>query len=101
MGNTWRVEYDLCNLAGNLVGARERRAWRQLDDIEEVALILLRDKPGRRLRELIGRDTDKARIEHHHDEGNADKPSRERAITGGDPFKDMVEAIEETSDRTV
>ena len=58
-----RVEHDLGDLARHLVGARERGAGRQLDDVDEIALVLLRDEAGRRLAELIDGEPDQPGID--------------------------------------
>jgi AcrB/AcrD/AcrF family len=63
----------LRRLAHDRIGACERRAGRQLDDGDQIALVLLRDEPCRRAGELPAGQADQSGIEREHDERETDQ----------------------------
>ena len=99
MQHARRAEDDLGRLAHRRVGARQGRARRQLEDGDEVALVLLGNEAGRRAAELPCCQPDQPGIDDHHDRGEADQPAGERAVARRQPVEDVVEAVEEDSDR--
>ena len=80
MGDAGRRQNDLRHPARHLVGARERSAGRKLDDIDQIALVLLRDEAGRRPGELEHGEADQTDIDHHHEARDAHQTSRQSAV---------------------
>ena len=66
-----RAEREIDRPAMDLVGARQRRARRQLDHDDEIAAVDLRDEADRGLAELVEAVRDDADIDEQHDHGVA------------------------------
>jgi len=94
MLNAFRPQDDIDAAPEDLLGPVQRRTGRQLNDIDEVALILLGDEAGRRLREFDAGDADQPDIDHEHDGHGAHEPARHVSVTEGEPLKSAIEAIE-------
>ena len=62
------LQRDVDDAPLHRVGARERRAGRQLRHHDEIAAIELRDEADRRLAEFVEAEGDDAGIDHQHDD---------------------------------
>src|SRR6476619_2162734 len=100
MGDPRRVQHQPVDAPRQLVSTGERGSGRQLDDVDEVALILLRDETGGRPAELEDGEADKTGIDHHHDQGHANETTGQLAIAEGQPFEGAIETPEEGVDRS-
>src|SRR6516162_11096214 len=88
-----RSQNDVVSPADDVLGPVQRRAGRQLNDIDQVALVLFGDEAGRRLVEFKAGNGDQPDIDHEHDRAGAHKSSRQGPIAEGEPFKAAIEAI--------
>ena len=95
MGNAPGAHDDLGGAPDDIVGARERRAGRQLDDGDQIALILRRDEAGGGSAELPDGEADQPGIDEEHHHREADQAAGQRAIAMGDLVEAPVEAAEE------
>ena len=91
MRDARRLERDVDGVADHLVGARKRRARRQLRHHDQIAAVELRDEALRRRAELVEADRDHAGIEHQHDHGEAHRP----AATSGRSRRQTLEGAVE------
>ena len=66
-----RPQNDVDTALDDLLGAIQGRTGWKLNDVDEVALVLLGDEAGRRLGELKGGNTDQPPIDHEHNDGSA------------------------------
>jgi hypothetical protein len=87
-------ENDIRAVPDHLIGPVQCRAGWELNDVDEVALILLGDEAGRRLRELDAGDDNQPRIDNEHDGGAAHQPPRQAPVPERDPAEAPIEAIE-------
>ena len=69
----------------------------KLDDVDQIALVLLRNEAGRRRDELIDGERDQPGIDHHHERRYAHEPAGQRAVARRDPLEGAVEAVEESA----
>ena len=89
-----RPENDVGGAPDHLLGAVQRRAGRKLNDIDEIALVLLWDKAGRRACELDAGNADQPSIDHEHDDRSADELPRQVPVAEREPIDAPIEAIE-------
>ncbi len=89
-----RGQRDVGDLAHHLLGALERRARRQLDHGDQVALVLLGDEAGGRARELDARHCDQRDVDRQHHGQAAHQAARDVAVAERDPFEAAIEARE-------
>ncbi len=75
-------------------------AGRQLNDVDQVALVLLGDEAGRRLCELDAGNADQPRIGHEHDRGCAHQSTRQVPVAEREPVEAPIEAIESPVQQT-
>jgi hypothetical protein len=94
MLNAFRPQDDIDGATEDLLGPVQRRTGRQLNDIDEVALILLGDEAGRRLCEFDAGNADQPGINHEHDGHGAYQPARHVSVAEGEPLESPIEAIE-------
>ena len=74
------LQRDVDDAPLHLVGARQRRAGRQLRHHDEIAAVELRDEADRRLAEFVEAEGDDAGIDQQHDHGEAHHPRGDPAI---------------------
>ena len=87
---------DLLQLVGLGVGVLERRARRRLDDPIDHALVLERDKAGRKLRVHEVNAGAKAPDDEHGQRAARDDPAQERGITARDLLDATVKKMQQT-----
>ena len=69
------LQRDLDDAPLHLVGARQRRARRQLRHDDEIAAVELRDEADRRLAEFVEAEGDDAGIDQQHDRRRSAPPA--------------------------
>src|SRR5262249_60220799 len=84
---------DVDTALDDLFGPVQCRTGRKLNDGDQVALILLGDEAGRRLRELDAGNADQPRIHHQHDAGSAHESTRHVSVTERESVEAAIEAI--------
>ncbi len=97
MGNAGRLEGNLFDRLGHLERALQRGRIGQLDVHHEVALVLEGDEAAGDAGEAEARQADQADGDQQHDGAEAEAPAHGLAVGLGRPFKDPVEAMEETA----
>src|SRR5215831_18469872 len=70
------------------------RAGRELHEVDEIALVLLRNESGRRLGELDAGNADQPGIDHEHEDGCAHEATRQAPVAEREPLEAPIEAIE-------
>src|SRR5262245_15244983 len=88
-----RSQNDVDAAPDDLLRPVQRRTGRKLNEVNEVALVLLGDEAGRRLRELDAGNADQPRIHHQHDAGSAHESFRHVSITERESVEAAIEAI--------
>src|SRR5262245_27991433 len=89
-----RSQNDIDTAPDDLVGPVQCRTGRKLNDVDEVALVLLRDETGRRLCQLDAGNADQSSIDHEHDDRSADESPRQVPVAEREPTEAPIEAIE-------
>src|SRR5260370_41773713 len=89
-----RPQNDVDTAPDDPLGPVQGRTGRKLNDADEVALVLLGDEAGRRLRELEGGRADQPRIDHEHGDGSAHQSTRQGTVAGREPVEASIEAVE-------
>src|SRR5215510_8353478 len=89
-----RSQNDVDTAPDNLLGPIQCRTGRKLNDVDEVALVLLRDEAGRCLREFDTGNADQPHIHHEHDGGSAHESTRQVPVAEREPVEAPIEAIE-------
>src|SRR6516165_4702683 len=89
-----RSQNDIGSASDDLLGPIQCRAGRQLNDVDQIALVLFGDEAGGRLVEFEAGNRDQPDIDHEHDGATAHKSSRQAPITEGEPLKAAIEAVE-------
>src|SRR6516165_4847069 len=89
-----RPQNDVDAAPDDLLGPVQGLTRRKLNDVDEVALVLLGDEAGRRLGELKGGNTDQPPIDHEHNDGSAHDSTRQAPVAERKPVEAPIEAIE-------
>ena len=89
-----RLQDDVGRPLHHRLGPFQRGARRQLQHGDQVALVLLRNEPGRRAGELHAGDADQRGIDDQHHRQPAHQSSGDAAVTVGQPVKAAVETRE-------
>src|ERR1700758_2816216 len=95
-----RPQNDVDTALDDLFSPVQGGAGRQLNNVDQVALVLLGDEAGRRARELDAGNADQPRIDHEHDAGAAHEPASQAAVAGREPVEAPIEAIESPVQQT-
>src|SRR5260221_3250119 len=99
MRDAFGLPDELCGAPDERVSPRERRAGRELEEGDEIALILLGDEAGRGAAELPAGQCDEAGVDDQHQHGDANEPHRQRGVAGRQPLETAIEAAEEGARR--
>ena len=99
MDNARNAKRDIEYAHLNRIGARQRRARRQLNDDDDVTCIDLRDEPDRRLAEGAKTDAKRDEIDHDHHCRAAHGALRQPMDAIAEARKAGVEIAEEVVDR--
>src|SRR3954453_1984607 len=89
-----RWQNDVDAALDDLLRPVQRRTGRKLNEVDEVALVLLRDEAGRRLRELDAGSADQCGIDHQHDGGSAHESTRQTPVAERESVEPTIKASE-------
>ncbi len=99
MRDARHLERDVEHALLHLVGARQRRAGRQLHDDDDVAAVDLRDEADRRGAERVQADGDHDQIDRDHHDDAPHGSCREPRNAEPDLVEAAIEIAEEAVDR--
>src|SRR5262249_53635392 len=89
-----RPQNDVDTALDDLLSPVQGGAGRKLNNVDQVALVLLRDEAGRRARELDAGNADQPRIDHEHNRDCAHQSTRQVPVAERGPAEAPLEAFE-------
>src|SRR5262249_1104755 len=94
MLNALRPQNDIGAAPDHVFGPVQSRAGRQLNEVDEVALILFGDKAGRDLVKLEAGNGNQPDIDHEHDGTSAHKSTRQTSVAERELLEAAIEVVE-------